>query len=82
MRGMPSNIPPLTTWVIMLKRRGNQKRHRARSLAKREIPRAGDIVEVTDDDGTKLRAIVVGFPRYYPPDAAVLGWYIVEADEA
>ena len=51
-------------------------------MAKREIPRAGDIVEVTDDDGAKVRAIVVGFPRYYPPDTAVLGWYIVEADEA
>jgi hypothetical protein len=79
---MPSLVPPLTTWVIMLKRRGQQTRQRARVLAKREEPRVGDIVEVTDDDGTKLRAFVVSSPRYNPPSGAVLGWYMVEADEA
>jgi hypothetical protein len=81
MPGTPSNIP-LTTWVIMLKRKGHQKRQPARSLAKREIPRTGDMIEVTDDDGTKVRAIVVGFPRHYPADTAILGRYVVEADEA
>jgi ribosomal protein S3AE len=79
---MRSTVPPLTTWVIMLKRKGQQKRERARALAKRETPRLGDIVDVTDDDGTKVRAIIVGSPRYNPPDSSALGWYMVEVDEA
>ena len=78
---MPTNVPPLTTWVIMLKRRGQEKRRRARVLAKREQPRIGDLIQVIDDDGTKVRAIIVGSPRYYPPDSFLLGRYIVEADE-
>jgi hypothetical protein len=65
----------------MLKRKEQQTRRRARMPAKRDIPRVGDIIAVTDD-GTKVRAIIVGSPRYTPPDAAVLGWYMVEADEA
>jgi len=66
----------------MLKRKGQEKRHRARVLAKREEPRLGDIIQVTDDDGTKVHAIIVGSPRYNAPDSVILGWYLVEADEA
>jgi hypothetical protein len=70
-------MPPLTTWVIMLKRLGQQKRHRARLQAKREVPQIGDPISVTDDDGSKVRAIIVGSLRYDPP----LGRYTVDADE-
>jgi len=34
-------------------------------------------IEVTDDDGTKVSAIIVGSPHYDPP----LGQYTMEADE-
>jgi hypothetical protein len=70
-------MPALTTWVIMLKRRDQPKRHRARLQAKREAPEVGVRIEVTDDDGTKVSAIIVGSPHYDPP----LGQYTMEADE-
>jgi hypothetical protein len=70
-------MPPLTTWVIMLKRRDQPKRNRARLQAKREVPEVGVPIEVTDDDGTKVHAIIVGSPRYDPP----IGQYTMEADE-
>jgi hypothetical protein len=61
----------------MLKRREQPKRHRARLQAKRQVPNVGEPIEVTDDDGTKVRAIIVGSPRYDP----TLGQYTMEADE-
>jgi hypothetical protein len=61
----------------MLKRRDQPKRHRARLQAKREVPEVGVRIEVTDDDGTKVNAIIVGSPHCYPP----LGQYTMETDE-
>jgi hypothetical protein len=73
--------PPLTTWVIMLKRLGEEKRHRARLQAKRQTPQKGDPISVIEDDGTKISAVIVGSPRYIPPGKASLGSYTVDADE-
>ena len=72
---------PLTTWVIMLKRLGDKNRHRARLQAKRERPQAGDPISVTEDDDTKVSAVIVGSPRYVPPSKDSLGSYAVNADE-
>jgi hypothetical protein len=77
----PERAPPLTTWVIMLKRLGQQKRQQARLQAKRELPQPGDPILVTEDDGTKVHAIIVRSPRYDPPRTSVLGRYTVNADE-
>jgi hypothetical protein len=71
----------MTTWTIMLKRQGEQKRHQARVQAKRELPRVGDPIKVTDDDGTKVPAIIVGSPHYDPPRTIALGRYTINADE-
>jgi hypothetical protein len=65
----------------MLKRLGQQKRQQARLQAKREIPQLGDPILVTEDDGTKVHAIIVRLPRYDPPRTGVLGRYTVNADE-
>jgi hypothetical protein len=73
--------PLLTTWVIMLKRLGNENRQRARLQAKRERPLTGDPISVTEDDGTKVSAVIVGSPRYIPPGNGSLGCYTVDADE-
>jgi hypothetical protein len=73
--------PPLTTWVIMLKRLGDENRRRARLQAKRERPLTGDPISVTEDDGTKVSAMIVGSPRYIPPAKDSLGCYTVDADE-
>jgi hypothetical protein len=77
----PERTPPLTTWVIMLKRLGEQKRQQARMQAKRELPQPGDPILVTEDDGTKVHAIIVRSPQYDPPRTSVLGRYTVNADE-
>jgi hypothetical protein len=71
----------MTTWTIMLKRQGQQKRHQARVQAKRELPQVGDPIKVTDDDGAKVFAIIVGSPRYDPPQPVALGRYTINADE-
>jgi hypothetical protein len=73
--------PPLTTWVIMLTRLGSETRHKARLQAKRQRPLTGDPIAVIEDDGTKVSAVVVGSPRYVPPEKASLGSYTVDADE-
>jgi hypothetical protein len=76
---MPS--PPLTTWVIMLKRLGNEKRHRTRLQARRQRPLTGDPISVIEDDGTKVTAVIVGSPRFTPPGKDSLGSYAMDADE-
>jgi hypothetical protein len=48
-----------------------------RGLDRPERPQIGDPISVTDDDGSKVRAIIVGSLRYDPP----LGRYTVDADE-
>jgi hypothetical protein len=77
----PERTPPLTTWIIMLKRLGEQKRQQARLQARRELPQTGDPILVTEDDGTKVHAIIVRSPHYDPPRTSVLGRYTVNADE-
>ena len=68
-------------WVIMLKRRGEEKRRRGRLQAKRDIPRTGDPISVTEDDGTRVRGVIVGTPHYKPSDKNSLASYTVDADE-
>jgi hypothetical protein len=72
---------PLTTWIIMLKRHGDERRHRARLQAKRETPLTGDPITVTEDDGTKVSAVIVGSSRFVPSGKDSLGSYTVDADE-
>jgi hypothetical protein len=75
-------MPALTTWVIMLKRRNQLKRHQARPQAKREVPLLGETIKVTDDDGAQVLATVVASPRYDPPTKAdAMARYIIDADE-
>ena len=80
-RRLNARPPPLTTWLIMLRRLGEQKRQQARLQAKRELPQTGDPILVTEDDGTKVHAIIVRSPRYDPPRTSVLGRYTVNVDE-
>jgi hypothetical protein len=49
----------------------------SQASGKREIPKVGEPILVTEDDGTKNRAIIVRSPCYDSP----LGKYTVEADE-
>jgi hypothetical protein len=65
----------------MLRRQGEQKRHKARAQANRDLPQFGNPINVVDDDGTKVLAIIVGSPRYYPPRAVTLGRYTINVDE-